>query len=135
MAKRSRGSVRPGQRRPAQRTNRPGSRPQGPAPKPSTSLTETEEARAAELEAELVEQERAAERAAKRGRQRDRARVSDEPLPRGRARETGGLAARAANEYAYVARDIRRITVVAVALIAVLFVFYFLIDVAQIIRI
>src|SRR6478735_7162766 len=54
MAKRSRLAGRPGQRRPLQRTAAP--RPAGSTPvaPPPTSITPEEEARAAELEAQVV---------------------------------------------------------------------------------
>lgn len=101
MAKRARGSSKPGQRRPVQR---PGGKPTAPA-RPSGSLTAAEEARAAELEAQLLAEERAAVGA--RERNRDRGRASDEgrvvrPAP-------GLLAQRASEEYGYVVRDVRRI--------------------------
>src|SRR4051812_17384444 len=58
MAKRQR--TRPGQRRPAARPARPASRPGTPT-RPLGGLSEAEESRAAELEAEILAQERAAE--------------------------------------------------------------------------
>src|SRR4051794_33833283 len=73
MAKRARGSTttRPGQRRPLQRTTaRPAATvvPAAPiAPRPST-LTDAEEARAAELEAAIVAEERRAEETKRRAR-------------------------------------------------------------------
>jgi hypothetical protein len=128
MAKRARGSsTRPGQRAPIQRTS---TRPPSPTtaatpPTPSTdddplaetalgayggqsSLTDADLARAATLEAQIVAQEKAAD-AAKQ--------------PKTRAvvpRATSTLAASAADEYAYVSRDIRRITLIGGGLIAFL---------------
>ncbi|MFL5778456.1 MAG: hypothetical protein ACJ761_05895 [Chloroflexota bacterium] len=79
------------------------------------ALTPDEEARAAALEAELVDQERQAETAQRRARDRGRrsdAEVSD--------RTGGSLAVRGANEYEYVARDVRRIVTVGGGLILLL---------------
>ena len=60
MAKRSRIGGRPGQRRPLER---PATR-QTPAPiRPANALTAEEEARAAQLEAAIVAEEKAAEEA------------------------------------------------------------------------
>jgi len=127
MAKRARGSTsRPGQRAPIQRTT---ARPTTPATATTAatsadidltesaldayegnSLTDADMARAAALEAEIVAQEKSAESARKPARSR---------APETR---TGGtLAAAAANEYAYVARDVRRIALIGGSLIALLF--------------
>lgn len=107
MAKRARGSTtRPGQRAPLARTTRP------------VTLTREEETRAAELEAAIVAQERAAETAAKTARTRSQ-RADDIPVATG-----GTIAARAAHEYAYVARDIKRIAVIAAVLLVTLFVLF-----------
>src|SRR4051794_6728469 len=117
MAKRARGSTttRPGQRRPLQRTTaRPAATvvPAAPiAPRPST-LTDAEEARAAELEAAIVAEERRAEETKRRSRTRPPEDVV--------ARSSSSLAVAAANEYAYVARDVRRIVLVGGSLIIVL---------------
>jgi hypothetical protein len=123
MAKRARGTTtRPGQRRPIQRpAARPGSgaRP-APAAAPGSdtanlraaSLTPDEEARAAQLEAAIVAQERQAEE----GR-RDRARRS---APEPSVRSSSPLAVAAANEYAYVARDVRKVAVVGGSLVGLL---------------
>lgn len=122
MAKRARGTTtRPGQRRPLQRpasrsgasAARPGSPGSAaPAPVRPGSLTPEEEARAAELEAAIVAEERQAE-AARRGRQQ---RGSVEPV----ARAGSPLAVAARDEYAYVARDVRRVTIVGGSLVALL---------------
>jgi len=122
MAKRARGSTRPGQRAPIQRTS---TRPPTTGAAPATSeepiaetalgayggqsLTDADLARAAALEAQIVAEEKAAE-AAKQPRKRV------ESVPRA----TGTLAASAAEEYAYVARDVRRITLIGGSLIALL---------------
>lgn len=127
MAKRSRGTpTRPGQRRPLQR---PATRPNGsgarpaaaasastasaaPAPRP-TSLTPEEEARAAQLEAAIVAEERQAQEA-RRARQQ---RTAAEPV----VRASSPLAVAARDEYAYVARDIRRVAIVGGTLVGSLF--------------
>lgn len=123
MAKRARGSTtRPGQRAPLQRAGsvRPidtSSRlTTDAAPVRPASLTAEEEARAAELEARIVAEERAAEETAKRSRERGRrATAAAEPVGRG-----GSLAVQAAEEYAYVARDVRRIAIIGGGLVAIL---------------
>ena len=131
MAKRSRGA-RPGQRRPVQRpTQRPGAFPSRTTPtvRPSSTLTAEEEARAAELEAEVVAEERAAEAA--RTRSRDRSRIPAANTLRPRGREGSLLATRAAEEYTYVVRDVRRIVQVGGGLMAVLVVLWFVLEVIK----
>jgi hypothetical protein len=117
MAKRSRLAARPGQRRPLQRSSRPDA-----AERLAGRVTADEEARAAELEAQIVAQERAAE-AARRPRERtrgtDAAGLSYTSVP---------LSARAADEYAYVKRDVRRIAIVGGFLIAILAVLEVLVN-------
>jgi hypothetical protein len=126
MAKRTRGSNRPGQRH-AERhgSARPQSRLESQA---AGSLSAAEEARAAELESQIIAQERAAE--VTRARGRDRGRAAEVARP-GRAGGQGLLAARAAEEYGYVVRDDRRILVVGGAIVAVLAVLFVLIDVIR----
>jgi hypothetical protein len=119
MAKRVRGSTsRPGQRPPLQRqaaraTTRPvtpaTSSPVAPAAPRSEDLTDAEEARAAQLEAAIVAEEREAE-AAKR-----RARPVTTEAPR-----VSSLTLSASEEYRYVARDVRRISIVGGTLVAIL---------------
>lgn len=116
MAKRARGSTtRPGQRPPLQRQ---AARPVPPkavvAPR-SETLTQAEEARAAELEAAILAEERQAEATTRRSRAA-RATATQEPV-----RATSNLAVAAAEEYAYVARDVRRISLVGGSLVVVLF--------------
>lgn len=125
MAKRARGSTRPGQRRPIQRV---AGRPAPPAPIASTtprptSLTPEEEARASELEAQIVAEERAAEDNRKRTTERRR---SGGPAAEvgTTSRSSSGLAVRVAEEYAYVGRDVRRITLIGGSLIAILLVLW-----------
>lgn len=118
MAKRARGSTsRPGQRAPLDRgatARRPAAPPSAPvaAPRPA-SLTQEEEDRAAELEARIVAEEKAAEAAASRSR-RDAAAAAE-----GRER-SGATGSRVVEEYAYVTRDLRRIAVIGGALLATL---------------
>ena len=117
MAKRARGSTttRPGQRRPLQRSTARPTPTVVPAatvaPRPAT-LTDAEEARAAELEAAIVAEERRAEETKRRSRTR--------PTEDVVARPSSSLAVAAANEYAYVARDVRRIVLIGGSLILVL---------------
>lgn len=127
MAKRSRGPVRPGQRRPIVR--RPASGPSRPtgaagaaeAPRPST-LTDAEAARAAEIEAAILAEERAATVAAQV--RRERARQGTD-----RYRPGGTLAAEEAIEYAYVERDIRRILITAGVMLGALLVLWLVLEV------
>ena len=127
MAKRNRGTARPGQRRPGSGPVRPSTRP---AARPSSSLSEDEEARAAELESRIVAQERAAETS--------RARTRQSVGRPAEARRTGGqglLAVRAAEEYNYVVRDVRRILLVGGSLAGVLVALFVLIDVLGVIKV
>ena len=116
MAKRVRGTTsRPGQRPPLQRqaSTRPATQPvavTAPVVRPD-ALTDEEEARAAELEAAIVAEEKQAEAATERTKT-DRA---VEPVARASSLEVS-----AAEEYAYVARDVRRITIVGGSLILIL---------------
>jgi hypothetical protein len=130
MAKRSRGSSRPGQRR---QTQRPGQRPvaatTAPASRPAGSLTPEEEARAAELEAQIVAEERAADQS----RSRDRSRASGTDAGRVRTREGSLLATRAAEEYQYVVRDVRRIVQVGGGLMLLMFALWLLIEVLNVV--
>ncbi len=144
MAKRSRASGRPGQRRPLDRSARArrsagsgsagtgtGAPASGPArpiddTKPVTaprgaSLTDDELARAAELEAQIVAEEKAAAA--------QRAAASRAGRGRAAALSTEPLSVRAAQEYAYVARDVRRITIVGGIMFAILIALHVLINV------
>jgi hypothetical protein len=128
MSKRSRGA-RPGRQRPQTRPA-----PQRPATGTAPSigrpaaLTAEEEARAAELESQIVAEERAADDA--RLRNRDRARTPD-AAPRGRTREGSLLANRAAEEYTYVVRDVRRIIQVGGGLLVVLLALWLVLEVIK----
>jgi len=117
MAKRARGSIsRPGQRPPLQRqAARPATRPvttTAPIPR-SDALTDAEEARAAQLEAAIVAEERQAEATKRRTRA---ARSVDTAA----VRSTSSLSVATVEEYAYVARDVRRIAIVGGSLVMVL---------------
>ncbi len=131
MAKRARGSVRPGQRRRIDRSPASAAKPAAsPAsasaatPKPA-GLSDAELERAAQLEADLLAEEKAAEQSRKRTRERTTTRV---------VVGTGGsLAAQEAAEYAYVARDVKDIVKIASLLLGILLVLWILIDVTGII--
>ena len=133
MAKRVRGSTsRPGQRPPLQRSARSSTKPGATTAKPEAApttkvaapppdtLTDAEEARAAELEAAIVAEERQAEAEATRRRLR-LSRGTAEPVA---AARTSSIAASAAEEYGYVARDVRRIAIVGGGLIAILLILW-----------
>ncbi len=133
MAKRSRGRVRPGQRRPLDRSARqasaqPAARraveaPSEPIGRAAIGLTPEEEARAAELERQFLEQERAVAPAARRSASPVAA------LPRG-SRLLDPSA-----EYAYVARDLQRILLVQGSLVGVLVILWVLIEGLRVVRI
>jgi hypothetical protein len=108
--------------------------PPGPI-RPTTQLTPEEEARAAELEAQIVAEERAAEQQIRRNRERGRERSREDVVAAGRPRELPPLAVRASEEYAYVRRDVLRIVRVGGSLLLVLALLYVLIDVTHVIRI
>jgi hypothetical protein len=95
------------------------------------SLTSLEEIRAAELEAQILAQEREAE-AAKR-RTRDRQRSAE--VTGVRTRDAAPLAVRATAEYAYVRRDITRIARVAAVLLVIVAILHVLINVMGVIRV
>jgi hypothetical protein len=129
MAKRARGSVRPGQRRPIdKRPAAPATPAAAPTPKPA-GLSEAEVERAAELEQQMLAEERAAESARKRTR--ERASTTRDYVPMSNA----SFAAAEAKEYAYVARDVRRILKVGALELAILAVLYVLIDVMDLVKI
>ena len=124
MAKRSRTGGRPGQRRPMQRT---AARPAGIRPaRPAGSVTHEEEARAAELEAAILAEEKVAEDAR---RARERGKRSTE----GAIYSSTPLATRAAEEYGYVRRDVRRIALVGGSLLGILAILHVLVNVARVI--
>jgi hypothetical protein len=127
MAKRSRIGGRPGQRRPIQRpTNRPAVA--APTRRPDR-VTPEEEARAAELEAAILAEERLAEDTRRRGRGQARDRAPIE----GTIYSSSSLATRAAEEYGYVRRDVRRIAIVGGGLLAVLAILDILVNVLHVV--
>ena len=123
MVKRSKNVSRPTTRRPA---SRPVARPTAPAAaepaqiRSRSSLTEAEIQKAAEIEAQLVAQEKAADQVRRRGR------VSRDAFP---GDVNAPLAVRAAHEYAYVARDVRHIILTASIMAGILAVLHVLINV------
>jgi len=129
MAKRSRGHLsRPGQRPPLQRqAARPSTAPATVQSAPATvdpdALTDAEEARAAELEAAIVAEERQADAAS----QKAKTPRTVEPAVRASTLEVS-----AAEEYAYVARDVRRIAIVGGSLVALLFALWLIVTVTGI---
>jgi cation diffusion facilitator CzcD-associated flavoprotein CzcO len=129
MAKRARGSVRPGQRRPIDR--RPatsGSASEGTFQR-AVGLTDAETKRAAEIEAAMLAEERAADVARKRTQERSSRDIS------GVGSGAGSLAVRAQQEYAYVGRDVREIARIAAILFTILIVLWILVDVTKVIPI
>ena len=135
MAKRSRGTSRPGQRPATRRATRPAGRPaaQADAARATSSLTTTEDptatatASAAEMPAD------AGIDTTNRARPRDKFRASGPASTTARA-QSGLLAAKAAQEYQYVVRDVRRIATVGGGLVAILAVLFVLIDVLGVIQ-
>jgi hypothetical protein len=126
MAKRARGTTtRPGQRRPMQR---PPARPAAPAtriaPRPPM-LTDEEQARAAELEAAIVAQDPAVAETSRRAR-------PQRTSPDTPGRPFSSLAVAAGNEYAYVARDVRRVALVGGTLVSVLLALWVVVQVTHI---
>lgn len=119
MAKRARGTTtRPGQRAPL-------ARPASAAPRPAT-LTAEEEARAAELEAKILAEEKLAEETSRRSRDRSRRPAAEPAVVR------GSLAVQGAQEYAYVARDVRRLSVLGGSLIVLLIALWAVVQVTGI---
>jgi hypothetical protein len=131
MAKRQRGGARPGQRAPLQRGSQ--SAPT-PAAKPVVSprsggLSADELERAAQLEAAIVAEERAA--VSSRGRRRGGA----DAMPASRTRGAGSLTLAAEEEYRYVVRDLRKIVVVFAGIFGLLLVSWLLIVVLVVVKI
>jgi hypothetical protein len=120
MAKQKRIGTRPGQRAPLQRTTtRTSSRP-------PDAVSPEEEARAAELEAQILAEEQAADESRKARDRRAKA-------PEAAIYSSAPLAERAAEEYAYVQRDLRRIVVVGGGLLLTLAALYVLLNVLDIV--
>ena len=95
----------------------------------SSSLTDAEVQRAAQLEAEATAKEKAA--IAESLRRRNRAAASDEGHVIGDV--NAPLSVRAAHEYAYVSRDVKRIAVTGGLMIAILAVLHILVNVLGVI--
>lgn len=93
----------------------------------SSSLTEAEVKRAAELEAEANARERAAIADSLRRRRGPAGEVI------GAGDVNAPLSVRAAHEYAYVARDVRRILLTASLMVAILAVLHILVNVLGVI--
>jgi hypothetical protein len=154
MAKRSRVSGRPaGRHRPAKsssgasgRGGRSGSPGVAPSARPGTAgsaapqpgaaqsgaLTESEAQRAAELEAQLLAQEKSAAQARAAVVARSR-RLGGRDLDPELANQP--LSVRAAREYGYVARDVRRIGLTAALMLTILVALAVAINVAGVIKI
>ena len=152
MAKRTRYPNRTSSRAAAKRSARPAGSPPARAPEPtrptaqpvdldapvdafddmplrsSSSLTEAEVARAAQLEAEA----NARERAAIADSLRRRARGQDQAVIN-RGDVNAPLSVRMAHEYAYVARDVRRILLTGGLMVAILAALAILINVLGVI--
>ena len=95
----------------------------------SASLTEAEERRAAELEAEATARERAA--IAESLRKRARAQGIEPNVLAGDVNSP--LSVRMSHEYAYVARDVKRIALTASLMVGILAVLHILVNVLGII--
>lgn len=129
MAKRTRYPGRPGSPRPAgSRPTTGGGSASRPASSPRGGLTEAEIARAAEIEAELQARERAA--IADNARRRARTRGAEIAGSAGVIADAGTpLSVRAAHEYAYVARDVKRIGLTAIVMFAILGALWVLVNI------
>ena len=125
MAKRNRGSHRPGQRRSDKHAARHQPRP---AFRAEQGLTAEEEARAAEMESRILAQGRPDQGDGSRDRERA---VEAPPAPRA----SSPLAVRAAAEYAYVSRDVRRILRIGGSMLGLLVVVFVLVRVVNVIHI
>jgi len=134
MAKRQRGGARPGQRAPLQRGSQPASTPaaKSAAAISPGGLSTGELDRAAELEAQIVADERAAATSMSRGRGR---RGGAETMPASRSRAAGSLAVVAEEEYLYVMRDLRRIAVVFAGIFSLLLISWLLIVVLGVVNV
>jgi hypothetical protein len=97
---------------------------------PPAGLSDAEVARAAELEATIVASEKAEQAGAARRADVERAVGSeDATLARRRPIGTGRLAAVAADEYRYVARDVRRIALIGGSMFIILAVLFIVLEV------
>jgi hypothetical protein len=122
MAKRSRGTARPGQTRPTRRPARPGDRSGAAAGVDAQTATAAPPLDQAPAAGVAPSREKAPTQSPSAAKPRN-------------AQASSLLTARAAQEYAYVARDVRHIAVVAGGLMIVLLVLYVLIEVLHVITI
>jgi len=99
-----------------------------PASARGRGLSQAEIDRAAQLEAQLTGQERAIRAAT-------RARAAAGPAPHAPADVNAPLSVRASKEYAYVARDVRRIALTGGLMVAILAVIAVLVDVLGVLKI
>ena len=133
MAKRSRSAARPGQIRPTRRPARPAGR-SGTAAATDvlrSAPTGLDDASMAQVDLDLPVEERAVARD-----RRERGRADAAVPARGRGLLPSSLlAARAAQEYDYVIRDVRRIGLVGGGLVVLLAILYVLIEVVHIVTI
>ena len=95
----------------------------------SSGLTDAEVRRAAELEAEATAKEKAA--IAESLRRRNRGAIADDTAVGGDI--NAPLSVRAAHEYAYVSRDVKRIAITGGLMIAILAVLHILVNVTGLI--
>jgi hypothetical protein len=133
MAKRQRGGARPGQRAPLQRGSQPTATPAA-KPVAATSpggLSSTELDRAAELEAQIVADEKSATASVSRGRRRS----GSDSASGSRSRSVGSLAVAAEQEYQFVVHDLRRIAVVFAGIFGILLASWLLIVVVGVVKI
>jgi len=122
MAKRSRLGARPGQRRPLQRSTASARA----TTRPADAVTAEEMARAAELEAQILAEEQIAAESRKSRDRRAKTPADDTAIY-----SSAPLAERAAQEYGYVQRDLRRIAIVGGGLLIALVVIDILLNVAH----
>jgi len=95
-------------------------------------LTDDEVRRAEQLEAEATARERAAIADSLRRQQAARSATPERVIPQGDV--NAPLSVRMSHEYAYVARDVRRILLTAGLMVAILAVLAVLINVAHVIK-
>jgi hypothetical protein len=143
MAKRTRYPNRPTRRSGGNAPTKPAVRPTQPAlPEPDTeltsyasrgTLTEAELARAAQLESEIVAAERAADSRAAELRAAAQRSAAGPATRRSLPDFSQSLSVRAAHEYAYVGRDVRRIALTAALMFGILAALHVAVNVAGVI--
>jgi hypothetical protein len=102
---------------------------------PPEGLSDVEVARAADLEAALVASERVEQATTIRRTERDRPRATEDALAlRRRPAGSSRLATEAAEEYRYVARDVRRIALIGGSMFGILAVLYVILEVTGVAR-